>query len=48
MQIKLDELISATATANDRLIDIEELTDDELQVLHERFAQLAAAEAPTS
>jgi low affinity Fe/Cu permease len=46
LQIKLDELIAATDKANDRLIDIEDLTDDELTELHERFAKLSLTAAP--
>jgi low affinity Fe/Cu permease len=46
LQMKLDELISATDSASNRLIDIEELSEDELSALHERFRQLAEKTAP--
>ena len=36
------EPIAATETASNRLIDIEDLSDDELERLHGRFAELAA------
>src|SRR5262249_18843340 len=48
VQAKLAELISATGGASDRLIDIEDLTDDELEALHERFKRLARASDPLS
>ena len=41
IQIKLDELLSATSTASNRLIAIEDLDDRELDVLRKRFARLA-------
>jgi low affinity Fe/Cu permease len=41
LQAKLDELISATDSASNRLIDIEDLSDEELAHLHERFKRLA-------
>jgi low affinity Fe/Cu permease len=40
MQMKLDELIAATAAASNRLIDIENLSDEELTALGERFRRL--------
>lgn len=46
LQIKLDELIAATEAANDRLIDIEDLTDEELEQIHRRFARLAGKDRP--
>jgi len=46
LQAKLDELISATDTASNRLIDIEDLSDDELANLHERFKRLASESDP--
>jgi low affinity Fe/Cu permease len=39
--MKLDELIAVTVKASNRLIDIEDLTDEELDLLHQRFAKLA-------
>ena len=41
VQMKLDELISVTAAASNRLIDIENLGDDELDALQARFAKLS-------
>jgi low affinity Fe/Cu permease len=46
LQAKLDELISVTDAASNRLIDIEDLSDEELTHLHERFRQLAAESDP--
>jgi low affinity Fe/Cu permease len=42
MQIKLDELIRAVKGAQNRLVDLEELTEEELDRYKARFAQLAA------
>src|SRR6186997_2627195 len=33
VQLKLNELIAASSTASNRLIDVEDLTEDELRVL---------------
>lgn len=41
MQIKLNELIAATATASNRLIDVEDLTADELATLKKFYIKLA-------
>src|SRR5687768_5956705 len=41
LQLKLDELISATEKASNRLIDIEDLDDDELAKLEEGFRRMA-------
>lgn len=43
VQIKLDELIRATR-ANDRYISIEDLSDEELTKLNERFSRMRASE----
>ncbi len=37
MELKLDELISSIKTARNTLIDIEEMSDDELDKLEEEF-----------
>ena len=37
LQLKLDELISSTKTARNRLIDLEHCTDEELQALQDEF-----------
>ena len=42
LQIKLDTLIAATPGASNRMIDIEDLTDTELERIRRRFEALAA------
>jgi low affinity Fe/Cu permease len=39
-QLKLDELIRATAGARNHLINLEELSDEELNELHKQFCEL--------
>ena len=41
MQVKLNELIRAVEGAHNSLVDVEELTDVELDRLHARYAALA-------
>src|SRR3989440_11654357 len=41
LQIKLDALIAATETASNRMIDIEDLDDEELRRIRARFEELA-------
>jgi len=41
VQLKLNELIAAIEGASNRLIDVEDLTDRELQQLYGRFQHLA-------
>ena len=41
MQIKLDELIRATQGANNRLLDLEELEETELEAFRDRYEALA-------
>ena len=41
LQLKLNELIAATRGASNRLIDVEDLSDHELQILYDRFRHLA-------
>ena len=41
LQLKLNELIAAQEGASNRLIDIEDLGEEELEALHERFQRLA-------
>ena len=41
VQLKLNELIAATKGASNRLVSVEELTDQELQVLKEHYHTLA-------
>ena len=42
MQLKLNELIRATKAASNRLVDVEALTEAELQILHRHYGKLAA------
>ena len=41
LQIKLDELIRATQGASDTLMDLEEMAEQQLDRLHERYESLA-------
>jgi len=41
LHLKLNELIAATQGASNRLIDVEELTDAELQILKKFYVQLS-------
>ncbi|MEX1133355.1 MAG: low affinity iron permease family protein [Acidimicrobiia bacterium] len=40
MELKLNELVAATKGASNRLIDVEALSEDELDVLHGYYQQL--------
>jgi low affinity Fe/Cu permease len=40
IQLKLNELVAALKGASNRLIDIEELSEEELKVLHRHYAAL--------
>lgn len=42
LQIKLNELIASTQHASNRLISVEDLTDEELEVLKKFYVELAA------
>ena len=42
IQLKLNELIAATKGASNRLIDIEELSDQELEIVKDCYVRLAA------
>src|SRR5262245_30412663 len=42
VQMKLNELIAATATASNRLIDVEDLTDKELETIRKFYVALSA------
>jgi low affinity Fe/Cu permease len=42
IQLKLNELVAALQGASNRLIDVEDLTEEELRVLHKHYATLAA------
>ena len=41
IQLKLNELIAANANASNRLVDIEDLTEDELETLKKFYVRLA-------
>jgi low affinity Fe/Cu permease len=41
IHLKLNELVAAMEGASNRLIDVEDLTEDEIKVLHEHFKRLA-------
>jgi low affinity Fe/Cu permease len=41
MQIKLDELIRVTRTASNKLLDLEELDDRDLEALRQSYEKLA-------
>ncbi|WP_018629122.1 low affinity iron permease family protein [Niabella aurantiaca] len=41
IQLKLDELIAASQQASNRMVDIEDLTEDELEVLHRYYQRLS-------
>lgn len=41
VQLKLNELVAAIDAANNRLISVEDLSEDELEVLHGHYQQLA-------
>jgi low affinity Fe/Cu permease len=43
IQLKLNELIASQAGASNRLVSAEELSEEELQHLHDRYLQLAAS-----
>ena len=45
LQLKLDELIAAVEGASNRLIDVEDLSDRELEELYKRFQHLAKTAA---
>lgn len=40
VELKLNELVAATKGASNRLIDVESLSEEDLDVLHEHFRQL--------
>lgn len=41
LQLKLNELLAASDHASNRLVDIEEMSEDELKILHQFYAKLA-------
>lgn len=44
IQLKLNELVAAMEHASNRLIDIEDLSEEELEVLHRHYQRLAKME----
>jgi low affinity Fe/Cu permease len=42
IQIKLNELVASSRLASNRLIDVEDLTEDELKILHRYYQELAS------
>jgi low affinity Fe/Cu permease len=42
VQLKLNELVAAVQGASNRLIDVEDLTEDELHALHRYYAKLVS------
>jgi low affinity Fe/Cu permease len=42
LQLKLNELVAAVEGASNRLIDVEDLSEKELQVLHKHYQRLVA------
>lgn len=48
VQLKLNELIAADRNASNRLINVEDLTEEELMVLHKYYSLLAALTKKTS
>lgn len=43
IQLKLNELIAASRRASNRMVDIEDLTEDELDVLHKFYKKISDA-----
>ncbi len=48
IQLKLDELIRTSGAARDALVDVEDLTDEELAKLDQEFKDLREQLSPTS
>jgi low affinity Fe/Cu permease len=42
IHLKLNEIVAAVEGASNRLIDVEDLTEDEIKILHEHFKRLAS------
>ena len=42
LQLKLNEIVAAIDGASNRLIDVEDLSEDELRILHQHYQRLAA------
>ena len=41
IHLKLNEIVAALEGASNRLIDVEDLTEDEIKILHQHFQRLA-------
>lgn len=41
IQLKLNEIIAATSSANNKLIAVEDLSEEQVRALHERYERLA-------
>jgi low affinity Fe/Cu permease len=48
IHIKLNEIVSAVEGASNRLVDVESLSEKELDVLHRHYAELAALARSTA
>lgn len=48
IQLKLNELVASASAASNRLIDVEDLTERELETLHKHYATLAVLAAKRS
>jgi low affinity Fe/Cu permease len=48
IQLKLNELIAASSDASNRMVSIEELTDEELEVIKKFYIHLASSAKKTS
>lgn len=44
LHLKLNEIVAAMRGASNRLIDIEDLKEDEIEVLHQHYRELASME----
>jgi low affinity Fe/Cu permease len=45
LQLKLNEIVAAATGASNRLINIEDLSEDEIRLLHDHYRKLAALAA---
>jgi low affinity Fe/Cu permease len=48
IQVKLDEIVAAIGSADNHLIDVEDLSEEQLRRLHERYQRLAASAAESA
>lgn len=42
IHLKLNEIVSAIEGASNRLVDVEDLTEDEIAILHKHYQKLVA------